>query len=65
MFSSVFLGFASIQFAFDIETTECVKYIILKPRSSLTKTFFGFVSSGIIDAGYRGGFKKSDALQTK
>lgn len=34
-----------------------VRYINLKQRSSLTKIFVDFVSSGIIDAGYRGGLK--------
>lgn len=37
----------------DIEKKEYVTYI-LKQRSSLTKTYFDFVGSGIIDAGYRG-----------
>lgn len=37
----------------NIENNEYVTYI-LKQRSSLTKTYFDFVGSGIIDAGYRG-----------
>ena len=37
----------------DIEKNEYVTNI-LKQRSSLTKTYFDFVGSGIIDAGYRG-----------
>lgn len=37
----------------DIIKNEYVTYI-LKQRSSLTRTYFDFVGSGIIDAGYRG-----------
>ena len=37
----------------NIEQQEYVTYI-LKQRSSLTKTYFDFIGSGIIDAGYRG-----------
>ena len=37
----------------DIEKNEYVTYILTQ-RSSLTKTYFDFVGSGIIDAGYRG-----------